>query len=115
MDENRVQGTATAVTGGIKEGVGAAVGDVKTEWEGKMERAQGNLQDMYGQARDSVTEATYAAGRQAASFEDSLRHSIVTQPYLAMAVALGIGVALGILSSRYRDDHDVGAVYRYRS
>ena len=86
---------------------------VKTEWAGKMECAQGNLQDMYGQARDRVTDATYAAGRQAVSFEDSLRHSIMTQPYLAMAVALGIGVALGVLSTRYREDHDVRAVYRY--
>ena len=37
MDENRVEGTAAAIKGGVKEGIGAFTGDVKTEWEGKRE------------------------------------------------------------------------------
>ena len=114
MDENRVEGRAAALKGGVKEGIGALAGDVKTEWEGKLDRAQGNLQDMYGQARDSVTDATYAVGRHASTFEDSLRHSMATQPYLAVAIALGIGIALGRLSARYQDDSEIRRVYRYR-
>jgi uncharacterized protein YjbJ (UPF0337 family) len=113
MDANRPEGRVEALKGGIKEGVGAALGDVKTEWEGKMERAQGNLQDMYGQTKDSIADATYAAGRQVMTYEDSLRQGIREQPYLAMAVAFGIGICLGHLTARYRSDDQVRTVYRY--
>jgi uncharacterized protein YjbJ (UPF0337 family) len=113
MDENRPEGRAEAIKGGIKEGLGAAVGDVKTEWAGKMERAQGDLQDMYGQAKDTIADATYAAGRQVTTFEDSLRQSIREQPYLAIAVAVGIGICLGRLSARYQSDDEARRVYRY--
>jgi uncharacterized protein YjbJ (UPF0337 family) len=114
MDENRVEGRAGALKGGIKEGFGQAVGDVKTEREGKLEGIKGDVQDMYGQARDSVVDAAYAAGRQATSFEDSLRHSISAQPYLAVGIALAIGIALGRLSARYQDpQYETRRIYRY--
>src|SRR5215218_1262202 len=105
MDENHVEGRAAAIKGGIKEGIGQAVGDVKTEWEGKLERAKDDVQEMYDQARDSVADSAYAAGRQAMTFGDSLRHSIVTQPYLAVAVALAIGIGFGLLRAHYRDSN----------
>ena len=114
MDEKRLQGTTEAIKGGIKEGIGEAIGDVKMEWEGKLERVKGDAQDMYGQARDSVADAAYSAGRQAMTFGDSLRQSIATQPYLALAVALGIGIGLGLLRARYREsDYEPRRIYRY--
>jgi|SRR5215203_1283428 len=114
MNEDRVEGTAGAIKGGVKEGIGALARDVKTEWEGKLERAEGNIQEMYGRARDSMGDVAYAGRAQAMSFEQSLRESIASQPYLAMAVAVGIGICLGRLSARYQDDHEVRRVYRYR-
>ena len=122
---NEPEGRAAAVKEGFKEGVGEVADEVKTKWARRAERAQGNVQDMYGRAqgnlqdmyadaRDSVTDATYAAGRQAMSYEHTLRRAIQEQPYVAMAVALGIGIALGVMSGRSRSDDDVRKIYRYR-
>ena len=68
---------------------------------------------MYGQVQDSVADASYAAGRHVMSFEDSLRQSIREQPYMALAVAVGVGICLGRLSAQYGSNHEAQRVYRY--
>ena len=45
-------------------------------------------QDLYGQAVDS-------ASRTTGSFERALRNTIETQPYTAVAIALGLGWLFG--------------------
>jgi ElaB/YqjD/DUF883 family membrane-anchored ribosome-binding protein len=56
-------------------------------------------QDVYGQARDSAADvvdtASAAARKTAGSFERAVRTTIETQPYMAAAIALGIGWFLG--------------------
>jgi ElaB/YqjD/DUF883 family membrane-anchored ribosome-binding protein len=59
-------------------------------------------QDLYGQAGDSASQVADAAGRSvrvartaAASLEDAIRNTIETQPYAAVAIALGVGWLLG--------------------
>jgi ElaB/YqjD/DUF883 family membrane-anchored ribosome-binding protein len=57
--------------------------------------------DLYGQAREStakVVDATTTAARKTAgSFERALRNTVETQPYTAVAIALGLGWLLGRL------------------
>ena len=59
----------------------------------------GAAQDIYGQAADSaaqVADATRtAAQKTAGSFERALRNTIETQPYTAVAIALGLGWLFG--------------------
>ena len=57
MDENRVAGTAKNMGGKIEEGFGRVTGDTKTQAEGIANRAVGAAQDLYGQARDSASDA----------------------------------------------------------
>jgi len=47
-----------------------------------------SAQDLYGQAVDS-------ASRTTGSFERALRNTIETQPYTAVAIALGLGSLFG--------------------
>lgn len=52
MDKNRIEGSAKNVGGKLKEGLGKATGDKKTESEGKTDQAKGKLQNAVGSAKD---------------------------------------------------------------
>lgn len=52
MDKDRIKGSAKNVGGKVKEGVGKAVGDNKTESEGKADQAKGKAQNAFGSAKD---------------------------------------------------------------
>jgi len=54
MGKDRVQGSARQVVGGIKEVVGKALGDQKTEAEGKAEKAAGKIQNAVGGLKDTL-------------------------------------------------------------
>jgi uncharacterized protein YjbJ (UPF0337 family) len=99
MDENRIAGTAKNIGGKAQEGFGRAVGDTKTQAEGVANQVRGTAQDLYGQARESAyrlaDDAAVAGRRAASSLESTLRDTIEDQPYIAVLVALGIGVLLG--------------------
>jgi hypothetical protein len=76
-----------------------AFGDAKKQAGGLADAVTDAAQDVYGQARESaadvVDSASTAARKTATSFEQALRHTIETQPYLTAAVALGLGWLLG--------------------
>lgn len=57
MDKDRVAGAAKKVGGSIKEGAGKALGDKKMESEGKAKKAEGEIQNAIGGAKDSIREA----------------------------------------------------------
>jgi uncharacterized protein YjbJ (UPF0337 family) len=54
MDEDRVKGSAKNIGGKVKEGFGKAVGDKKTETEGKVDQAEGKVQNAWGGAKDTL-------------------------------------------------------------
>ena len=54
MDNDRVEGSMKNIKGSIKEGVGKAVGDSKMEAEGKMDKAEGEIQNTVGGIKDSL-------------------------------------------------------------
>jgi len=54
MDKDRVKGTAHQVKGAVKEKVGQATGDAKTEAEGKAEKAAGKVQNAIGGLKDAA-------------------------------------------------------------
>jgi ElaB/YqjD/DUF883 family membrane-anchored ribosome-binding protein len=69
-----------------------AFGDAKKNAAGAAEEVSGAARDVYEQTRDSVNQAT---SNSASSFEQAVRNTIETQPYRAVAIALGIGWLLG--------------------
>lgn len=76
-----------------------AMGDARKQAGGVADVLTGAAQDVYGQARDSASDvadaASHAARKTAGSFERALRNTIETQPYTAVAIALGLGWLLG--------------------
>ncbi|HZH53444.1 MAG TPA: CsbD family protein [Microvirga sp.] len=54
MDDDRVEGSAKNIKGRLKEGVGKALGDSKMETEGKMDKAEGKIQNTVGGMKDAL-------------------------------------------------------------
>ncbi|MGA9010856.1 MAG: CsbD family protein [Xanthobacteraceae bacterium] len=67
MDENRIAGTAKNMGGKIEEGFGRVTGDTKTQAKGVANRAVGAAQDLYGQARNSASDALGLTARRLSS------------------------------------------------
>ena len=88
MNEDRIAGTARNIGGKLEEGVGRATRDIKEQVQGKLDQAAGTAQDLYGQTAEVARDT-------AVTFEKWLRHTIETKPYVAVAVALGIGWLIG--------------------
>jgi ElaB/YqjD/DUF883 family membrane-anchored ribosome-binding protein len=76
-----------------------ALGDAKKQADGVADAFTDAAQDVYQQARESaadvVDSASTAARKSAGSFERAIRNTIESQPYTAVAIALGIGWLLG--------------------
>jgi len=76
-----------------------AFGDAKKQASGVVGDASDAAAELYDHARDSASDiadsATRAARKTAGSFEQALRNTIETQPYTAVAIALGLGWLFG--------------------
>jgi hypothetical protein len=76
-----------------------AFGDAKKQASGVVGDAADAAQDLYDHAVDSAADvagsANKAARQTAGSFERALRNTIETQPYTAVAIAIGLGWLLG--------------------
>ena len=88
MDENRIQGPLRNATGKMQEELGRATGNLGTQVKGQLNQVAGTAQDMYGQAKD-------AARDTGTTLDQWFRRTLVTQPYTAALVVLGIGWVLG--------------------
>jgi uncharacterized protein YjbJ (UPF0337 family) len=96
MDENRLTGTAKNLGGKVEEGLGRAAGDARTRAQGQLQQAEGSIQDLYGQAKDTTADAISAVREMVPdSVKDTLADFIEDRPYTAVAVALAIGWFLG--------------------
>jgi uncharacterized protein YjbJ (UPF0337 family) len=101
MNGDRMEGTARNLGGKVEEGFGKATGDVKSQVEGTVKQAAGAAQDLYGQACETAGDAAAAVRRQTGSLEKSIRDSVETRPYTAVAIALALGWFVGRLGRSY--------------
>jgi uncharacterized protein YjbJ (UPF0337 family) len=58
MDKDRIEGAAKQAKGSVKEAMGKAVGDAKTEAEGKADKAEGRVQNAIGGMKDAARQAS---------------------------------------------------------
>ena len=101
MNQDQIAGASRNLGGKIEEGAGRAMGDVKTQIEGKIRQAAGTAQEFYGEARDRTAEAASSVKKQASSFETALRETIETRPYTAVLAAFAVGWFVGHFGRSY--------------
>ena len=58
MDNDRAEGSMKTIKGRVKESLGKALGDTKLETEGKMDKAEGKVQNAVGGMKDSLRKST---------------------------------------------------------
>ena len=100
MNEDRIVGTARNLGGKAQEGLGRVTGDVKMQAEGVINQAAGTAQDLYGQAKENVSEAAEVVRQGAMDAEGYIRHTIEKRPYTAVLVALCVGWLMGRIGRR---------------
>jgi uncharacterized protein YjbJ (UPF0337 family) len=100
MNEDRFVGSAKNLGGQMEEGLGRATGDIKSQVQGKARQVEGALQDLYGQAKETASDAAEVVRERASEADDFLRTTIEQRPYTAAAVALGIGFLIGRFGRR---------------
>ncbi|MGT2833597.1 CsbD family protein [Streptococcus halotolerans] len=54
MSEEKFDAKVDKVSGGVKEGLGKVTGDKRTESEGKVEKATGDIKEKIADAKDTV-------------------------------------------------------------
>jgi uncharacterized protein YjbJ (UPF0337 family) len=100
MDENRIAGTAKNVGGKVEEGLGRVTGDAKTQARGQARQVEGDIQDLYGQAKDTAANMAATVREGASDIEELIRSTIETRPYTTAFAALCIGWFLGRMGRR---------------
>jgi uncharacterized protein YjbJ (UPF0337 family) len=96
MTDDRLTGSAKNIGGQLEEGFGRVTGDT----QGKARQAEGALQDIYGQAKETAADAAEAIRESASEAGDFLRTTIEERPYTTAAIALGIGFLIGRFGRR---------------
>jgi len=93
MDEDRIKGAATNIGGKVKDAVGGLTGDTKTQAEGKLDQATGQMQNTLGSAKDAVREGASSIGGELDSFMSE-------RPMASLLIAVGAGYVLARLIHR---------------
>ena len=93
MDEDRIKGAATNIGGKVKDAVGGLTGVTKTQAEGKMDQASGQLQNTLGSAKDAAREGASTIGAELDSFMSE-------KPMASLLIAVGVGYVLARLMHR---------------
>jgi len=108
MATDRIAGAARNGAGHVQDGIGGLTGDAKTQLRGKLNEAAGAAQGAYGKARDQAEDiyddvsdrardAARRGRRQVQGSYDDFERLVGDSPMPAVAIAMGIGLAIGLL------------------
>ena len=111
MDKDRIVGSAKEFAGRAEGAIGDLASDTQTQASGKAREAAGTVQNLYGQAKDAVRDATDTAASYAKDAYDkpaetlrdgsqAIAQKVQDNPLGALLVAGGIGFALALLMAR---------------
>jgi uncharacterized protein YjbJ (UPF0337 family) len=101
MTDDRIAGTTKNLGGKVQEGSGSATGDFAYEVKGKLRQAEGTAQDLYGQAKDALADATRIAQDSAAEARDIVREIVEERPYTVALAAFAVGFLIGRMGRSY--------------
>jgi uncharacterized protein YjbJ (UPF0337 family) len=95
MDENRVTGTVRNVGGKVQEAAGKLTGDTKLQAKGTANQAAGDMEELYGQAKDAAADVAESVQQGAKAADDLFRKLIEERPYTTAIAALALGWVIG--------------------
>ena len=95
MDENRITGTARNVDGKVQEAAGKLTGNAKLQAQGAVNQAAGDIEDLYGQAKDAAADVAQSVQQGAKVADDLFRRFIEERPYTTAIAALALGWVIG--------------------
>lgn len=113
MDKNRLEGAAKNWGGKLQGALGDAAGSDRASVKGRLNQAEGTAQNLYGEGRDALREASHEASKYAASLYENagtyahegqkvVRRKVHDNPLSALLVAGLVGLLLGLT---LRDRH----------
>jgi uncharacterized protein YjbJ (UPF0337 family) len=94
---DRIEGAAKETAGRVKDAVGGLAGDGVLQAKGKLDEALGASQQAYGRVSASASDAINRAAERAQDARGDFEDFIGQQPLLATGIALGIGLAIGLI------------------
>lgn len=109
MDKDRIAGAAKDAAGKVESAIGKVTGDERVEASGRAREAEGTVQNLYGQVKDGVRDASESAANYARDAFDSdayrdgtraLTGKVRENPLGSLLIAGGIGFALAMLMTR---------------
>ena len=100
MNEDRITGNAEKLVGQVQEGVGQLAGDAQNQIQGRVKQVEGAIGDLYGQAKQTASDAAEMVRTHASDVDDVLRTTIEQRPYTTAIVALVLGFLIGRFAQR---------------
>lgn len=111
MDKDRIVGAAKDIAGKVEGAAGDIADNAKVSASGRAREAAGTMQNLYGQAKDTVRDASDAAASFASNAVEAgsdtyqqgaraVARQVSDNPLGALLLAGGIGFALGMLMKR---------------
>ncbi|HLU91766.1 MAG TPA: CsbD family protein [Pedomonas sp.] len=91
MNQDRMEGTLKTGMGRAQEGLGNLTGDREQQSQGARRQLAGRAQELYGDARDTVRNAT-----------DQVSRNVADHPVRSLLIAGAVGWAAALLSGRRR-------------
>jgi uncharacterized protein YjbJ (UPF0337 family) len=95
MTDDRIAGTAKNIGGKVQEAYGETTGNASAQARGKLRQAEGNAQDLYGQAKETVADAARIAQGTAEDAADVVREFVEKRPYTTAFAMLAMGYLIG--------------------
>lgn len=99
MTEQRIEGAANKVGGGVQEGFGRLTGDWKTEAQGRLRQLKGAALGKFGQAVDALESQV---DRAPASVQPTARKAISVAREKPVATMVGLAALTYLLTRRAR-------------
>jgi uncharacterized protein YjbJ (UPF0337 family) len=97
MSLDQVEGVARQGIGQAKEAIGDVIGNPGLKAKGVIDEALGTVQETYGRVSETARGALDQAATRARGARGDLEDLIDQQPVLVAAIALGVGIAIGLL------------------
>jgi uncharacterized protein YjbJ (UPF0337 family) len=97
---DELRSTVRSVGTTIKETAGRAADNTKAAAEGLMDQTAELAQDNYSKAVDTAKDGVEATKDAAVAGHDFLRKFMEDNPHTTTALALGIGVLIGVAATR---------------